>query len=96
MTGPRSQQQVVVTGVYADGTVRDLTQLVDIKAEAGTMVSVGEEQLIYPHQNGVTNLMVKAGEHKARVPVTVRDFDKAVPISFRNDVIAALNVGGCN
>ena len=29
------------------------------------------------------------------VPV-VRDFDKSLPISFRNDVIAALNVGGCN
>ena len=30
------------------------------------------------------------------MPVTVSDFDKPQPVSFRNDVIAALNVGGCN
>ncbi len=96
LTGPRSQQQLVVTGVYADGTVRDLTSFVEIKAEASTILSVGEEQLIYPRKNGATNLIVTAGGREARVPVTVRDFDKPVPISFRNEVIAALNVGGCN
>ena len=30
------------------------------------------------------------------MPVIVKDLDKAVPVSFRHEVIASLNVGGCN
>src|SRR5258708_28046929 len=33
LTGPRATAQLVVTGVYADGTVRDLTHLADLKIE---------------------------------------------------------------
>ena len=34
LTGPRALQQVVVTGQYADGTVRDLTPFCDLAIEA--------------------------------------------------------------
>ena len=96
LTGPRSRQQLVVTGVYADGTVRDLTPFIDIQTEAGAIVHVSDEQVILPLKTGVTNLLVKTSDRQLRVPVTVRDFDKPQPISFRDDLIAALNVGGCN
>ena len=96
LTGPRSRQQLVVTGVYADGSVRDLTPFAQMQADAGAIVRVGDEQVIYPQKNGATDVIVKAGGRQMHVPITVRDFDKPQPISFRHDLIAALNVGGCN
>src|SRR5262245_61301926 len=44
LIGPRSMQQLVVTGRYADGTVRDLTPFVNILADDPSLVSVSGEQ----------------------------------------------------
>lgn len=96
MTGTRGQVQLVVTGKYADGSVRDLTPFVIVEAEDKALIDVGENQYLTPRKNGNSNLIVRAGAQTAKVPLTVRDLEKAIPVSFRNDVIAALNVGGCN
>lgn len=95
LNGPRAQQQLVISGKYADGTVRDLTSFADITLE-GDAASVDGEQVVLPKKNGTATIVVKAGPQSIKVPVNVKDFDKATPVSFRNDVIAALNVGGCN
>jgi hypothetical protein len=95
LTGPRSMQQLVVTGRYADGSVRDLTPFVGIQAQDASLLAV-QDQLVTPLKSGTTNLLVTAGPHTVPVPVTVRDLDAPQPISFRNELIAALNVGGCN
>src|SRR5207244_4054716 len=55
-----------------------------------------DEQFLVAKKNGATHLIVEAGPQTMKVAVSVRDLDKAQPVSFRNDVIAALNVGGCN
>src|SRR5207244_2596649 len=47
-------------------------------------------------KDGPGVLTVKAGKQMLRVPVMVKDLDKPQPVSFRNDLIATLNVGGCN
>src|SRR5207249_5433301 len=51
---------------------------------------------VLPRKDGTTTLVVRAGGQTVRVPVTVRKLENAAPVSFRNEVIAALNVGGCN
>jgi hypothetical protein len=96
LDGPRAAQQIVVTGKYVDGTVRDLTLFADISSEAPAVVSVDEGGYVRPGKNGATALVVKAGGKTIKAAVTVKDFDKARPVSFRNDMIASLNVGGCN
>jgi len=95
LAGPRSRQQLVVTGKYADGGSRDLSAVCDITAESPDAVLV-ESGYVTPRKNGSTNLVIRAGNQTVRVPVVVSDIDRAVPVSFRNDVVAALNVGGCN
>src|SRR5690242_20570815 len=50
LAGPNSMQQLVVTGKYADGTVRDLTHLCDIKAETADVVDVGPGGFLLPKQ----------------------------------------------
>ncbi len=96
LVGPRSIRQLVVTGCYSDGSVRDLTPFVTIKAENPDLVSVSDEQMVVPIKDGTTSLRVQAGGLSSSVPVTIAGMENPQPISFRNDLIAALNVGGCN
>lgn len=96
LSGPKSTLQLVVTGKYADGSVRDLTAFCDAVAEAPGVVSIGENLFLLPQKNGSTALQLKVGNQSLKVPVTVSSMEKPQPASFRNDMIAALNVGGCN
>jgi hypothetical protein len=96
LAGPRASQQLVVTGQYADGSVRDLTQFAEVAAETAGLVGVEDTLFLVPQKSGSTALNIKVGGKVARVPVVVRDVDKPQPVSFRHDMIAALNVGGCN
>ncbi len=95
LTGGRATAQPVVTGLYADGTVRDLTHFAEIKAEGG-IVAIDGDRFVTPIKNGSATLTVSAGGQTAKVPVEVKGMDSHIPVSFRNDVIASLNVGGCN
>src|SRR5438128_871528 len=40
LTGPRAMQQIVVTGRYSDGTVRDLTTLCDLALETANVAKL--------------------------------------------------------
>jgi hypothetical protein len=95
-SGARAMQQIVVTGRYADGTLRDLTPFCDLAVEIPGIVEFGAGGFLQPRKDGATTLVVKAGGQAARVAVTVKDYAKPQPISFRHQMIAALNVGGCN
>jgi hypothetical protein len=96
LNGPRAVQQVVVTAEYADGSVRDLTPFCDLAVETPDVAAVDGTGFVVPKKTGRTALVVKAGAQTTRVPVTVADFDKPRPVSFRHEMIASLNVGGCN
>jgi hypothetical protein len=96
LTGPRSVGQLVVTGRYADGGVRDLTPFCEFTLEGESVAGVGVAGFVLPRKDGAATLIVKAGGRTARVPVRVRDFDRPQPVSFRQEVIASFNVGGCN
>ncbi len=96
LNGPRAMQQLLVTGRYADGSIRDLTPFVQIDADSPNLLTIVEGHLVFPRKNGTTVLHVQAGSLQTTIPVTVSDFENPHPISFRNDLIAALNVGGCN
>jgi hypothetical protein len=95
LVGPRALQQVVVTGKYADGTLRDLTPFCELAPEAADVAAI-KDGVVIPKRDGRTNLVVKAGGRTATVPVIVKDLGKPAPVSFRHEFIAALNVGGCN
>ncbi len=96
LSGPRATAQPVVTGVYADGSVRDLTHVADLRIEGDAIVALDSDCFMTPKKNGASMLTVSAGGQTVKVPVLVKDLDKPSPVSFRNDVIASLNVGGCN
>jgi hypothetical protein len=96
LTGPRSVQQIIVTGRYADGTTRDLTPLCEYASERPDVMAVAAGGFVAPLQDGATALVVRAADQSARVPASVKDFTRPQSVSFRQQMIAALNVGGCN
>jgi len=96
LQGRRAAQQLLVSGQYADGSVRDLTHAVTVQVEPGGIVEVQEGLFLRPRQNGSATLVIHAASQTVRVPITVEGMEQNKPVSFRRDVIAALNVGGCN
>ncbi|HKB01591.1 MAG TPA: DUF1549 and DUF1553 domain-containing protein [Gemmataceae bacterium] len=94
LDGPRAVQQLVVTGKYADGTVRDLTSFATISAPGDVVDATAG--FLRGRRNGTTQLAVSAGGQTVQVPVTVARFDEPKRVSFRQEVIGGLNVGGCN
>jgi Protein of unknown function (DUF1553)/Protein of unknown function (DUF1549) len=96
LDGPRAALQPVITGRYGDDSLRDLTHFCDITIEDRGVASLDNGRLLLPLKNGSTTLIVRAGGQEVRVPVKVQNADAAQPVSFRHELIAALNVGGCN
>jgi hypothetical protein len=95
LTGPRSRQQVVVTARYADGSVRDVTPFCNLTAEDSLAV-VDQGCYLRPKKNGSATLVVAAGGLMVRVPLEVHDLETRQAVGFRSELVAALNVGGCN
>jgi hypothetical protein len=93
--GARDMQQVIVTGHYADGSARDLTSFCEW-GPAPDVIELDKGGLIHPRKSGKGEIIIHAGNRTAHVPVIVQDADKQQPVSFRHELIAALNVGGCN
>ncbi len=90
--------QLIVTGVYADGHVQDLTRVAEF-ASRDPSIAVVEDAVVLPRSDGETTIVVKAGKQAASVTLRVvgvagKRAQKSV--SFRHDVLAALSKQGCN
>ena len=96
LVGERSRRQVLVTASYAGDVVRDVSGLVAFSVEPANLARIDESGFIVPLANGQGKVVAMAGKVRAEAPLNVRDLDKKTPVSFRHEVIAALNVGGCN
>ena len=96
LAGPRSMRQVLVTGRYADGSERDLTRYCEMQVEGVDAAKVGRGGLVRSQKSGEAVLVIRALTQSVRVPVVVTDVEKPQPLSFRHELIGALNVAGCN
>lgn len=92
----RDRQQLVVTGEYVGGALRDVTRVVRYRAEPAHLVSISESGVVTPLANGTGTVTVELGSVRASVPLRVENVEQKPPISFRHEVIAAFNVAGCN
>jgi len=96
LNGPRDVRQLVVTGMYDKARLRDLTHAVEVSVAPAGIVELGEGLFISGLKDGTAIITVKAGGKVATTSVTVAKMSETIPVSYRNDVTAALNVGGCN
>lgn len=95
LQGPRAQQQVIVTGRYGSDVVRDLTNVVKITS-ANPKVAMVTGSIIKPAGNGQTVILATVGNLTVAANVTVSKFDQPAPVSFKNEMLAAITKAGCN
>ncbi len=96
LAGVRDARQLVVTGRYPNNQLRDLTHAADVKVEPADVVEVQEGLFLRGKKDGTAKITITSGGKTLTVPVTVTKMAEPTPTSFRNEVVAALNVGGCN
>src|SRR5215203_3966468 len=65
---PRAAQQMIVSGKYADGTVRDLTPFAAFTSETPDLIETAGG-FLRGKRNGNTQLAVAVGGQTAKVPV---------------------------
>jgi len=95
LTGPRSEQQLVVTGTYSGGEIRDTTHISSLTSSDAGVVRI-ENGIARPVGDGTATITAKAGGATATAKATVKDTQVAHPVSFKTDTLAALNKSGCN
>lgn len=95
LSGQRARQQLLATGHYANGEVRDLTIATEYVSNNPQVAKV-ENGVILPVGNGTCQIMLVAAGKAAKVDVTVKGLDAPHPMSFKNEMLAALTKSGCN
>jgi hypothetical protein len=100
LQGSRSEQTLIVTGEYSDGSLRDLSDAATYRVQDGKVARVELDetrQVLRPAQSGDTRLTVTVrGARAVTVPVEVRGADQAPPVSFQHEVVPALTKAGCS
>ena len=95
LTGKRATHQLLVTAKYASGELRDLTTVAAFTSSNPKVVQVKNGKAV-PVGDGAAELTASVGGQKASIKITVKNFGGAHPVSFRNEMLAALSKGGCN
>ena len=95
LVGGRARQQILVTGLYATGQVRDLSRVVRVTSSNPDVVAV-EGSVALPRSNGTATLALRTGGQEASIEVEVRGLETPALVSFKNEVIATLAKTGCS
>ncbi len=93
--GPRAEQQLVISGTYANNEVRDASHLVELTSSDANVVRI-EKGIARPVGDGAATITAKIGAVTAAAKVTVKEMAMPHPVSFKQDTLAALNKAGCN
>lgn len=95
LSGPRSQQQLVISGVFTSELVLDLTDRVELTSSDPNVAQV-ESGVIKPIGNGQATITAAYQGVTVQAQVTVVNVDKPAPVSFKNEMLAALTKSSCN
>lgn len=102
LSGRDSAQQLVVTGQYSSGQVRDHSRTAKYTATPPGIVEVDDTGYVTPIKEGTATIQVDAGSgHVATTQVSVTHIEQDKPINFPNQVTPiftkfACNGGGCH
>jgi hypothetical protein len=96
LRGADRRQQLVITGHYANGGVRDLTADAIFRATDSKVVQIAEGGLLVPVGNGTTEIIGEAGGKSVQIVVAVAGADRDQPINFTNEIVPLFSKLGCN
>jgi hypothetical protein len=93
--GGRARQQLIVTGQYSAGDLRDLTQAATFGSSDPKVARI-DGSAILPVGNGDCQITALVNGITATVNCSVRQMELATPVSFKNETQMALTKAGCN
>lgn len=92
----RDRQRLVVVLTRDDGVTLDVTDRAAVRVEPQTLASWDEGLRLIPGQDGEGLIRIEYEGKMLEAPLVVRNAELDPPMSFRNDVEAALMRAGCN
>lgn len=92
---PQRQMRLAVTGVYADGTVQDLTSVAKIDSLNPSVAAV-RDGVVQPIADGAAEVRVSVAGQETLVPVVASGQAAREPVSFQYGALVALSKQGCN
>jgi len=96
LRGPALHQQVLATGVRADGSTVDLTDSAAFSVQDSRVAAVDRNGVVTARGNGNADVIATYRGVKGRAAATVTDFTKPFAWTFSNHVEAVLSKQGCN
>jgi hypothetical protein len=97
LNGPGASQQLLVTGTYSSGQVRDLTRQARYSCTPAGVAALDRSGVVTPIRDGKSEIAaVLPGVAPARIGVTVQGMPGEPRVSFANEVVPALTKLGCN
>lgn len=97
LAGRDTWQQLLVTGQYATGQVRDLTRSVTYEATPPGIVQIDKTGLVTPLKEGEAAIVARTGDGvTTAAKVVVSNLVHDVPVNFPNQIVPILSKFGCN
>ena len=96
LSGRRATRQLIATATDTDGSLRDLTRVLEWTSLDPEVATVSPKGRVEPRGNGVATIVARRGSVEVKTTVKVEAMDRPAPVSFRRDVIPAFSQAGCN
>ncbi len=96
LRGQNARRQLVVTGKYSSGQLRDLTQQATFAAKPDGLVSIASTGLVKPIANGVVEITATVDGKVGQIKLHVENMDSHIPINFGNQIVPIFTKLGCN
>ncbi|HEY3788771.1 MAG TPA: DUF1549 domain-containing protein, partial [Urbifossiella sp.] len=94
LASKRAECQLVVTGHFANGDVRDLSR--DATFTPSLEVVEVRNGIVHPKKDGTGIIAVAVGGQTLNLPIEVSGQGEPDPVRFRTEVLAVLTKQGCN
>ncbi|WP_235963257.1 DUF1549 domain-containing protein [Tautonia rosea] len=96
LSGKRASAQLIATATDPDGSIRDLTRLVQWTSLDPEIAIIDARGRVTPVGDGEARIVASGGSVEAQTTVRVKRMQEPSPVSFRHDVIPALSQASCN
>lgn len=102
LRGRDARQQLLVTGIYSTGQLRDLTRSVQYQVQPADVVQIDATGYVTPLRDGVAVVTAVASSAiTAQLSIEVSGYAQDVPVNFPNQIVPiftklACNSGGCH
>jgi hypothetical protein len=94
--GRDARQQLIVTGMYSSGQLRDHTHAVKFSVAPEGIVQIAEDGLVTPLTDGDATVKATFNGKETTVVVHVEGVAQQIPINFKNQIAPIFTKLGCN